>query len=264
VRPSIDARDGLLIYSHSGDDWRTCRDYVLGRLGIAHRAAVESSGGERRKLCDPDDSDEARIERARMRWQQGVDPCGTLVETHLKSRALTLVPELVGEVIRFNAACPWRDKKTGKIVRIPSMLTAMRNLYTDQITAVQRTALTLEGRKIERRMLGVASKAAIKLDSDADVTLGLIVSEGFESGLAARLAGFRPVWALGSAGAIAVFPVLPGIEALTILGEVGDGGANHRAAEKCAARWIGAGQEAFIVTPLVGKDLNDVWREAVR
>ena len=103
--------------------------------------------------------------------------------------------------------------------------------------------------------------AALKLDADATVTLGLHIGEGLETCLAARLAGFRPVWALGSASAIAAFPVLPGIEAITVLGEVDDGGANHRAAQACAERWIEAGREAFIVAPLSGGDLNDVWRE---
>ena len=114
------------------------------------------------------------------------------------------------------------------------MLAVMQNLHTNEMTAVQRTALTPEGRKVGRRMLGVASEAAIKLVPDVEVALGLTVGEGFETCLAARLAGFRPVWALGSAGAIAAFPVLAGIEAITILGEVGDGGTNRtRRASMC-------------------------------
>jgi hypothetical protein len=48
---------------------------------------------------------------------------------------------------------------------------------------------------------------------------------------------------------------------IAILGEINDGGANHRAAQTCATRWIEVGQEAFIVTPLSGNDLNDVLRE---
>jgi hypothetical protein len=68
-------------------------------------------------------------------------------------------------------------------------------------------------------------------------------------------------WALGSAGAIAAFPVLSGIDAITILGETDDGGANQRAAQACAERWMEAKRDAFVVTPLTGGDLNDVWRE---
>ena len=108
-------------------------------------------------------------------------------------------------------------------------------------------------------MLGRAKHAAIKLDADEDVTLGLVIGEGLETGLAAQLAGFRPVWALGSASAIAAFPVLPGIEAINILGEIDDSGANHRATKVCSARWTEAGQEAFIITPLCGGDLADIW-----
>lgn len=48
---------------------------------------------------------------------------------------------------------------------------------------------------------------------------------------------------------------------ITVLGEVSDGGANHRAAQACAVRWIEAGREAFMVALLVGGDFNDVWRE---
>ena len=112
-------------------------------------------------------------------------------------------------------------------------------------------------------MLGRARDAAIKLDADENVTLGLYIGEGVETCLAARLAGFRPVWALGSATAIAAFPVLAAIEAITMLGEVDDGGANNRAAQACAARWIEAGCDAFMVVPQIGGDLNDVWRELV-
>jgi hypothetical protein len=110
-------------------------------------------------------------------------------------------------------------------------------------------------------MLGRAGGAAIKLYADEDVTLGLHIGEGIETSIAAQLAGFRPVWALASAGAIKEFPVLSGIEAITVLGEINDGGANHRAAQACKARWIEARREAFLVEPLSGDDLNNVWCE---
>jgi putative DNA primase/helicase len=260
IRPEHSAPDGILIYSHAGDDWRECRDYVLRRLGIVPGTnAIRTNIVSHRNVGTHD-----RISRARELWDEGSDPRNTLVEIYLSSRALVLPPELAGPVIRFHESCPWFDQCKGAVVYVPAMIAVMRSLYSNEITAIHRSALTPDGRKIERRMLGVARNAAIKLDDDADVSMGLIIGEGFETCLAARLAGFRPVWALGSAPALSAFPVLPGIEAITILGEVGDGGANDRAARTCAARWVGAGQEVFVVTPLVGKDLNDVWREVVR
>jgi putative DNA primase/helicase len=49
------------------------------------------------------------------------------------------------------------------------------------------------------------------------VTLGLVIGEGVESCLSAARAGLTPVWATIGAGNMARFPVLPGLEGLTIL-----------------------------------------------
>ena len=49
--------------------------------------------------------------------------------------------------------------------------------------------------------------------------------------------------------------------ALTMLGEINDGGADARAVEEVAARWHEAGREVLLVEMLAGDDLNDVWRE---
>src|SRR5207253_852128 len=105
-----------------------------------------------------------------------------------------------------------------------------------------------------------AAGAVVKLDSDDAVTFGVTIGEGIETCLAARQIGFRPIWAVGSAGAIATFPVLPGVDALTILAEADDRGANARAVEACAARWHAAGREVLLVTPLFGGDVNDALR----
>ena len=75
-------------------------------------------------------------------------------------------------------------------------------------------------------------------------------------------AGYRPVWATGSAGGIAKFPVLSGIDALTVLGETNDNGANERAVKEVAARWHLAKREVFVIEMLTGDDLNDAWWKA--
>src|SRR5262249_38686899 len=128
------------------------------------------------------------------------------------------------------------------------------------ITAVHRTRLTLDGQKIDRRMLGPVANAAIMIDADENVTTGLIIAEGFETALSARQLGWRPVWALGSAGAITTFPVLSGIECLTVLAELDDSGANMRAIEAVGTRWTAANREVLIVSPRFGGDANDALR----
>ena len=84
------------------------------------------------------------------------------------------------------------------------------------------------------------------------------IGEGFETCLAARALGFRPIWALGSAQAIGAFPVLAGIDALTIMGETDDSGDNAQNARTCARAWVTAGRETSIVVPDVPGDMNDV------
>jgi hypothetical protein len=84
---------------------------------------------------------------------------------------------------------------------------------------------------------------------DESVTMGLILAEGLETALSARAIGFRPVWAAGSAGAIETFPVLDGVESLTLLTEHDDNGANAKAVEACTRRWQAAGRWIFFEVP---------------
>ena len=101
-------------------------------------------------------------------------------------------------------------------------------------------------------MLGKAG--IIRLCPDEDVTLGLGICEGIETGLSIAAAGWRPIWATGSLNMLARFPVLSGIECLTIFSdakahEVGG-------ARACADRWAAAGREAVVWIPSAEGDWN--------
>jgi putative DNA primase/helicase len=120
------------------------------------------------------------------------------------------------------------------------------------VTAVQRVALTADGAKIGRRMLGVVHRAAVKLDQAGDT---LHVGEGIETCLAARQLGHAPAWALGSVGAIAKFALIDGVDRLAILGETGTASAN--AIQLCGQRWHAAGRKVQVIMPDTGSDLND-------
>jgi putative DNA primase/helicase len=242
VSPSASDRDGFVCFSHANDAWQDCRKHVLARIG-----------GERRKYQAPTRTyQKAENGAAAVRlWGEGVDPHGTLAERYLNSRGLGLPDDVAERVVRFHGSCPWGGD------RRPVMLTAFRSIPDDRLVAVHRTLLSDDGRKLDRRMLGPVGGAAIKIDCDLDVEHGLTVCEGFETGLAGRELGFRPVWALGSAGAIATFPVLPGVDALTILAETDDSGANERVARACGNRWSAADREVILATPRVAGDMND-------
>jgi putative DNA primase/helicase len=58
------------------------------------------------------------------------------------------------------------------------------------------------------------------------------------------------VWACGGAGSLATFPVLGGIETLTIGADQDEPGL--RAAEKLGGRWEDAGREVLIAAPPAG------------
>lgn len=247
------AEDGFIVYSHAGDDWRDCRDHVLSRLGRSR----ERERAPRSRPVAPAPAD--RTAAAIALWKSAADPRGTRVERYLAHRGLVLPDDVAGRVARYHDACPWRAAD-GSIERRPAMLTAFRSIVDDRLVAVHRTLLSEDGRKLDRRMLGPVGGAAIKIDGDQDVEQSLTICEGFETGLAGRELGFRPVWALGSAGAIGTMPVLSGIDALTILAETDDSGANARALRICGNRWSASDREVIVAMPRVTGDMNDAMR----
>jgi Toprim domain-containing protein len=259
--------DGFVVFSHAGDDWTLCKDYVREQLGLPRwqpgngrdrsvapsrlktfeRAAVEAEA-ERRPLTQ---DESVRIERARAVWDEATDPRGTLAERYLRSRALAVDDDVAGKVLRYHPSCPWRDENTGATVGVPALVAVFRSVDDDAVTAIQRVALTAEGAKIGRRMLGIVHRAAVKLDQAGDT---LHVGEGVETMMAARQLGLAPAWALGSAGMVAHFPVTS-TGHLRICGERDE--ASARAVELCTRRWQAAGRQVQVVLPTVGKDLND-------
>jgi hypothetical protein len=198
----------------------------------------QSSAAQRAPVAD-DDGD--RIAAALGIWNAASDPRGTPVESYLASRWLELGDDVAGETIRWHGG-------------VGAMIALFRDIVTDEPRAVSRTFLDKDARKIERKFLGPVGGAAVKLDRDDAVIGGLHVAEGVESALAARQLKMRPCWALGSKGAIGAFPVLAGIETLTILAEPDAA----KETETCAARWFEAGREVFLLDAIDGKDANDV------
>jgi hypothetical protein len=163
--------------------------------------------------------------------------------------------------MRFNARTWWREgDDESRVLRVPCMIAAYRAIAGDEIVAIQKTRLAPDGSKLARKMSGPVKGAAIKIDRDENVTYGLTVGEGLETCLAGRELGFRPCWALGSAGAIGAFPPLAGIDALTLLAETDDKGANARAVDACARSWLDSGREVLFATPSFKGDMNEVVR----
>jgi putative DNA primase/helicase len=242
-------RGGFVVHSFTNDNWKDCRDYVRSKLGL-------SDDWESDKAPPPDmtgDDAERRKRFALKIWADCIDPRGTLAERYLREhRELHLPDSTACAVIRFHAGLRY---EIGKY--LPAMVCLLRDIETDEPTGIHRTFLDrYSGRKIDRKMLGIAKGAAIKLDPEPSSTL--TIGEGVETVLAARAADFTPAWALGSSGAVRCFPVLKNLRELTILQE--NDPTSRQDVKTCARQYLGARRPVNIVEPKVGNDFNDCWK----
>lgn len=193
---------------------------------------------------------------AKSLWREGADARGTPVEAYLRFRGLTL-PD-APEVLRFHPRA-WRNRANGP--HGPAMLALMTDPATAAPVGVHVTYLRPCGAgkapgRSPKVMLG--DVGVVRLVPDAEVTLGLGLAEGVETALAVMQGfGWRPVWAATCAGAIARFPVLAGLEALTVFADGDDQGAGMAAARACSRRWSTAGQEARVLAAPAGEDFLD-------
>lgn len=157
-------------------------------------------------------------------------------------------------VFRFHPSCPFGGE------RLPCMLALVRDIKTDAPVAIHRTALNLDGKypeRIDRMSLGPTSGGAIKISPDDEVHSGLLIGEGIETVLAAsKTFQFKQAWSLIDRGNLAKFPVLSGIECVTIA--VDNDAPGEEAAAECARRLVGAGIEVISTQTNFAKDFNDM------
>jgi putative DNA primase/helicase len=176
---------------------------------------------------------EARTRRALSLWHDATPICGTLAERYFREhRGLDVARLDLDHCLRWHP-------KIGAVVAL------MTEPAFGQPIGVHRTFLNAGGAKVERKMLG--RQGVVRLSPDSEVTTGLGITEGIEDGLAVLVSGWAPVWAATSAGAIARFPVLPGVEALTVFADADTPGI--RAAKTCTDRWYSAGLDVRISRP---------------
>jgi hypothetical protein len=107
-----------------------------------------------------------------------------------------------------------------------------------------------------QQLLQVTRSSAGYDDTEAGARIEAVLAVA--TGIEHRATLLRPAWACGSAGTLEAFPVLPGVEALTILADHDAG----RAAEHCTQRWADSGREVTILTPRDLGDMNIVRRAA--
>jgi len=268
IKLSATSPHGFLVYSHAGNDWRTCRDYVRSRLGLApdawkrerpHPSAADEAHGARATVKGTPapserDDDAKQLKRADAIWNEATPIAGSDGEAFLARRGIVLddVPDHGG--LRWHPTCPWEAGTA------PCVVARYAHAATVEPRGIWRRPITGE----KPKALGPNAGCVIWLWPDDAVELGLVLGEGVETTLAAatrithRGTYLRPAWAAGSASNMAAFPALPGVEALTLLVDHDDNGAGERAADQCERRWLDAGKEVIRLMPGDLGDFNDL------
>lgn len=188
-------------------------------------------------------------------WDAAVPLSGVALD-YLNARRC-YIPPADGD-LRFHPSLKHPSGHVG-----PALVALVTDAVTGQPISLHRTWIQADGRKADinppRLLLGGHRKqgGVIRLWPDEAVTHGLGIAEGIEAALSLAWA-YRPVWACIDAGNLAAFPVLGGIEALTIAADNDDAG--RRAADSCASRWAHA--EAIVrIVRQPQNDLNDILNE---
>jgi hypothetical protein len=260
----IDGERGPILKCFAGCDWRSIRDELRCR-GLLHTEHLGSHGQPRQRFAGTraprKQAQDEGSARALALWEESRQLAELALKYFSSRRIFNLdaLPDM-HSVLRFHPRCPF-----GPGARHPCII----GLWTDTLTckpkAIHRTALKPDGSKLGRMSLGPMAGCVLRLWPDETVTTGLVIGEGLETTLygALRLEHrgtlLRPAWAAGDAGHVAKFPVLPGIESLTILADNDSSGRGQRAAYECERKWVAAGREVIVLTPnAVGTDFNDL------
>ena len=179
---------------------------------------------------------------------------GTVVETYLRNRAITVMPEAGS--LRFHPRCYYRPDATAPTETWPAMIAAVTDL-AGQITGAHRTWLDPSGRgkapiDTPRRAIGHLLGNAVRFGVAHDV---MVAGEGLETILSLRCAmPAMPMAAALSAAHLAaiVFPAT--LRRLYIARD--DDPAGDHAMASLVNRANAAGIEAVALSPRLG-DFNE-------
>ena len=201
-----------------------------------------------------------KIVYALSHWQEAVPIAGTIAERYLtETRGVDVrrLPANISDSLRFHPSCLFGPE------RHPCLLALMRDPIDDRPIGIQRIGLARDdGHIIKLKRMALGCLGAVKL---WPANGQLVIGEGLETVLAAstRLAydgaQLVPAWALISSGKLAVLPVLPDVQRLTVLVDHDLNGEGQAAAARLERTWRSAGRTVVQLIPdHPGEDFNDI------
>jgi putative DNA primase/helicase len=256
-RPSLaisEAKNGkLLVCCHAGCDQRNVIA-ALSKRGLWDATGKRLGGiaHKRRNHLgqDPDLDAKARTEAAIAIWRAAHDIAGSLGETYLRSRSITLSPP---PSLRFH---PGLKHPSGGVW--PAMVALVVHGETGSPIGIHRTFLARDGQgkapvDPPKMMLGPCRGGVVRLGEPGDV---LMVGEGIETCLAEMQVTGKPAWAALSASGLRSLNLPRDVREAIVLADGDDAG--EAAAQECAKRWQREGRRVRIARPPRGLDFNDM------
>lgn len=248
--PSLSIGDNngkVLVYCHAGCSQSIVIE-ALRRQGLwgNQRQRFQDQGKTQPTLT----AEEKKVFALKI-WDESVSAAGTLVETYLASRGLTIP---IPPSLRFHPEL--KHLPSGKTY--PCMIASIKHGVTGAPIAIQRTYLARDGKGkapvvSNKMMLGLSRGGAIRLGEPDDF---LMVGEGIETCLSALAATCLPAWAGMSASGMAALELPSRIKGVIVLADGDERGES--VANQCARRWTRQGKKVRIARPPKGKDFNDL------
>jgi phage/plasmid primase-like uncharacterized protein len=201
-------------------------------------------------------SREERIKYARSLWEQSRSARGTMVESYLQSRGITLP---IPPAIRFIPTLKHREYGWS----FPAMIAGVQDV-NGKFCAAQITFLCADARlgkapvHPQRKDHGPIAGGAVRLTSNpGDAVATVVVAEGVETALSiAQACPELPVWAaLGTSNLTRI--ELPTTVREVIVAADADN-AGKLAAREAADRFKRAGRTVLITKPLGATDFNEI------
>ena len=230
--------------------------------GVDFNRAVETLTKDDRPRAAPvarptktDEDEKLKYEAATRTWRDAQPAAGTLVETYLKSRCITIPPP---PSLRF-APRLYHMSTTDTITYRPGMVALVQRGTDGAPIAIHRTYLSPAGGKAPvdpvKKALAATAGGAVRLAPAGDF---LMVGEGIETCLAAMQVTGLPAWAALSTSGLRRLGLPTSVHRVTVLADLDDEGEGERAAQSAGERWLAEGREVRIARPPDGCDFNDL------
>jgi putative DNA primase/helicase len=252
--PSLALRDGedgrALVRCHAGCEQGAVIAALRARGLWGANVSASPSWQQRPRSDGAGPDSDAKRKSALAIWQAAKPAQGSLVETYLRSRGISLPPP---PSLRFHAGL--KHPSGGSW---PCMVALVVSGVDGLPAAIHRTYLALDGSSKapispQRMMLGPVRGGAVRRGGSG---APLLVGEGLETCLAGtQLSGHR-AWAALSTSGMRTLDLPEDIRDVIVLADGDDAG--EAAALDCGLRWKREGRRVRIARPPRGCDFNDM------